>query len=153
MAKLNVDLSKTTENVAIEILKPGWYEAQIENSEIKQGMKGDYIEWVFDVTNYTNKVWNIMSLGSEFGCEMLKSLAVAINYPDPNHINDTEDFHFIPLQIKVGISKDKNGVYDDKNIIKGFKKINKSQNLIGDNNKNNNNNNNPNPDPDPDFWK
>jgi len=145
MALINKDLSSVEIKVMEEIalLKPGWYSAGIEDSEIKQGAKGDYIAWTFSIIGFPNFVWDNMSLSNDIGCERLKALAVAVNYPTPDFIEDTEWFHGKEVSIKVGIKKDKTGTYADQNSVKMFKAFEKVEN----------NSTNFDPQNDPNFWK
>ena len=45
MAKVNADLSNYETQERPDPLQPGWYEAVVHNSEIKQGPSGPYITW------------------------------------------------------------------------------------------------------------
>jgi len=127
MAELNINLSQTETQDTFKPIPPGWYISTIIDSEIKQGAKGAYIRWTFEVDNFPNKVWEIMSLNNEgeaVGLKKLKTLAVVSGHPDPNFIRDTEEFHGKRCQIRLKIEEDPTGAYDPKNKIAGFKPMN-----------------------------
>lgn len=127
MAELNINLSNTEAQETLKPLPPGWYEAEITDSEIKQGAKGNYIRWTFDIVGHPQKVWEIMSLnpdGEAVGLKKLKTLAVVSGHPDPNYIRDTEDFHGRTCQVRLKIEEDATGAYEPKNKITAYKPSN-----------------------------
>jgi len=124
MAELNISLANTEAQETLKPLPPGWYEAQITDSEIKEGAKGNYIRWTFDILGHPNKVWEIMSLNNEgeaVGLKKLKTLAVVSGHPDPNFIRDTEEFHGRKCQVRLKIEEDATGAYEPKNKITAYK--------------------------------
>lgn len=126
MAELNINLSETEAQESLKPIPPGWYNASITDSEVKEGAKGAYIRWTFEVDNFPNKVWEIMSLnpdGEAVGLKKLKTLAVCSGHADPNFIRDTEEFHGKRCQIRLKIEEDPTGAYEPKNKITAFKPI------------------------------
>lgn len=124
MAELNINLSNTEAQETLKPLPPGWYEAEITDSEIKQGTKGNYIRWTFDIFGHPHKVWEIMSLNNEgeaVGLKKLKTLAVVSGHPDPNFIRDTDEFHGRKCQVRLKIEEDATGAYEPKNKITAYK--------------------------------
>jgi hypothetical protein len=124
MAELNIGLSNVEAQESLKPLAPGWYEAEITDSELKQGAKGTYIRWTFDIIGHPNKVWEIMSLnpdGEAVGLKKLKTLAVVSGHPDPNFIRDTDEFHGKRCQVRLKIEEDATGAYEPKNKISAFK--------------------------------
>ncbi len=121
MAQLDKDLTDYEESSDFELLPPGWYEARVADSEIKEGPKGDYINWTFEIIGHPAMVWDIMSLGNDISMRRLKSLAVCAGHSNPNYIADTEELHGKELLVKLKIEKDKTGEYADKNRISAFK--------------------------------
>jgi len=124
MALINQNLETVEESQVLKLLIPGEYELIVENSEIKEGAKGEYIAWTFDVIGHPNKIWDNMSLGHPIGLSRLKSLAIACNHPTPNFVTDTEELHGKSFLGIIKIVKDKNKQFDDKNGIQSFKKLN-----------------------------
>jgi len=121
MALVNMDLNNYEEEVGFEVLPPGWYEAQVVDSDIKEGGKGQYINWTLDIVGKPNKVWDIMSLSNDISLKRLKTMAVCCGHPNPNFLADTEELHGKFCQIRLKIEKDKTGTYEDKNRITAFK--------------------------------
>jgi hypothetical protein len=122
MARLNADLSNYSESTSYEALPPGWYQAIVEDSEIRTGPKGEYINWTFQLIGNNKKVWDIMSLSNKISMERLKSLAIACQHKNPNFISDTEELHGEELMIKLKIQEDEK--YGTKNSICGFRTVN-----------------------------
>jgi len=127
MAQLNINLEQTQTQDTFKPIPPGWYNSSIIDSEIKEGAKGAYIRWTFEVDGFPNKIWEIMSLnpdGEAVGLKKLKTLAVVSGHPDPNFIRDTEEFHGRRCQIRLKIEEDPTGAYEPKNKISAFKPAN-----------------------------
>ena len=124
MANLNANLSGYDAQEGFDVLPAGWYEAEVVDSEIKEGGKGPYINWTFQVTGKPNKVWDIMSLGNEISMKRLKTLAVCAGHPNPNYIADTDELHGKKCMIRLKIEQDKSGQYEPKNKVSAFKPMN-----------------------------
>jgi len=126
MALLNAELSSYEAQEGFDLLPPGWYDAEIVDSEIKEGAKGNYINWTFQIIGKPNKVWEIQTLGHEVGLKKLKTLAVCAGHPNPNFISDTEELHGKKCKVRLKIEKDETGKYEDKNRISAFKPMDAS---------------------------
>ena len=123
MAQLNANLTHYESETGFDVLAPGWYHARVVDSEIKQGDKGPYINWTYEIVGHPNRVWDIMSLGNEVSMKRLKAMAVCAGHPNPNFIADTEELHGKELMVRLKIEKDKNGQYEDKNKVSAFKPL------------------------------
>lgn len=123
MAQLNANLTGVEGQVGFEVLPPGWYPAQVVDSEIKDGPKGSYIQWTFELTGKPNRIWDVMSLGNEISMKRLKGLAIAAGHPNPNFIGDTEELHGKQCMIRLKVETDPNGHYEPKNKISAFKAL------------------------------
>ena len=127
MAELNVNLSNYDAREGFDPLPPGWYEAEIIDSEIRHGAKGAYINWTFAVVGKPNRIWDVMSLGNEISLQRLKTLATCCGHPNPNYISDTEELHGLKCQIRLKIEHDDTGQYEPKNKVTAFKPTNGKQ--------------------------
>ncbi len=125
MAVLNANLDNYTEQEAFEVLPAGWYEAEVVDSEIKEGSAGPYINWTFAIIGKPNKIWDVMSLGNDISMKRLKTLAVCAGHPNPNFISDTEELHGKRCKVRLKIETDDSGKYDPKNKISAFKPLGK----------------------------
>jgi hypothetical protein len=115
---------KKEESDSWNLIDPGEYEAQIIEASVVQPQSGDgyYILAVWKILQgeFENRqVWQRITFthssdqARTIGRKMLKSLCIALGVDE--HVEDVEVFLFKPAKIKVGIEKDKQGVYDDKN--------------------------------------
>lgn len=126
MVQLNMDLSNTTSDDGFDVLPPNWYEAEIANSEMKQGQKGEYVQWEFDILGKPGKVWDIMSFSEKaypITQGKIKKMAECCGHHNPNFVADTEELHGKRLQVRLKIEHDKTGQYDDKNKVTAFKAL------------------------------
>jgi hypothetical protein len=126
MTIINIDLSNVQTDEGFDTLPPGWYEAEVEDSEIKNGKNAEYIQWTFSIISKPNKVWDIMSFSEKaypITQKRLKSLAIACGHHNPNYVADTEELHGCRLLIRLKIDKDVTGQYGDKNKITDFKPL------------------------------
>ena len=123
MVQLNADLSSVEEQQPFDCLAPAWYPAEVVDSEIKEGPKGMYINWTWQILGKPNKVFDIMSLTNEISMSRLKSMAIACRHPNPQFVENTDDLHGKPCQVRLKIEKDPSGQYSDKNKITGFRDI------------------------------
>jgi hypothetical protein len=121
MAQISVDLTQYEAQDSFDLLPPGWYSAEIINSEIKEGKKGPYINWTFQIIGKPNHIWTVTSLGNEVSMKILKTMATCCGHRNPNYIADTEELHGKKCMIKVKIKTDENGDYEPKNEISGYK--------------------------------
>jgi hypothetical protein len=126
MARVNADLSNYDTQKNFEPLPPGWYEAVVLDSEIKQGPKGSYINWTFGIVGHPNRIWDVMSLGNEVSMQRLKTMAKCCGHKNPNYLADTEELHGMKCAVKLKIEIDESGQYGPKNKIGGFKSLNEN---------------------------
>jgi hypothetical protein len=112
-----------------ELVPPGWYAAQMVNSEQKatRNGAGEYLNLEFDLIDapYTNrKVWLMLNLWHSnndtvrIANQQRLELLMAMN---KSHAQTTEELYGIPVMLKIGIREDKSGTYEPQNTIKGFK--------------------------------
>jgi hypothetical protein len=109
-----------------DLLTAGVYPAQIIEASVStpQSLDGHGIRLTWQITegDYENRhVWQNITFqhsntqAQEIGRRQLKDLCVACGIT--TGIHSLDPFKFIPCKIRVGIKKDKNGVYDDKNVV------------------------------------
>jgi hypothetical protein len=121
MAQLNADLSNYEIQERPDPLPPGWYEAVVYNSEIKEGPSGPYINWDYAIVGKPNHVYDIMSLTNDVSKVRLKTLAACCSHPNPNYLADTEELHGKTFMVKLKIEVDESGQYAPKNKATAFK--------------------------------
>jgi len=124
MAQLNADLSNYDTQEGFDVLEPGWYEAVVSDSEIKDGKNGSYIQWTWEVVGKPNRLWDYMSLGNEVAMQRLKTMAACCGHSNSNFLADTEELHGKKCLLRLKIQKDEG--YEPKNKITSFKPIEKS---------------------------
>jgi len=96
------------------------------DSEIKDGPKGNYIDWTYEIVGKPNRIWDVMSLSNSVSMSRLKSLAVACGLHNPNFIADTEELHGREFMVRLKIEEDENGQYEPKNKATAFKAVEES---------------------------
>jgi Protein of unknown function (DUF669) len=110
-----------------ELLPVGEYVAQIVEASVMQpkNLDGYYVAltWKISEGEYEGRqVWQRITYihsseqAQTIGRKTLKDLCTALGVNE--HVEDVELFLFKPAKIKVGIEKDQNGQYDDKNVVK-----------------------------------
>ena len=137
MARIDFD------STGIEPLQPfaaipaGRYDAEIEDSEIKTTKKGDgeYLQLTFHVTHGElagRKVWarlNIRNPNKTAEDIARRELAAICQAVGLTRVNDSSELHHRPLQIDVGVEKNKeNG--EDTNRIKGYVAVESAQRAL-----------------------
>lgn len=123
LANVNLNNVETDEREPMTLLDKGLYTVWVDESSVQEGPKGPYIKFRFAVEGAPNKIFKIISLGSNISLSILKALGQACGHPNPNKPNDTEEYHGKRVQGFVDIEKDKGGRFPDKNIIKYFKPL------------------------------
>jgi len=117
---------ETQEGSHFDVVPIGTYAAQVVDACVAQPKSGDghYVGLTWQITEGEHEgryVWQrITFLHSStqavtIGRRQFKDLCVATGVSE--QVSDVEVFKFIPCQLKVGIEKDKSGVYPDKNRI------------------------------------
>jgi hypothetical protein len=130
MALINQRLDDVPEGLG-NLIPNGWYQAHLTRAELKNSKGGDpmiELEWIIMVGQMAGRrVYEVAMLagsGVDMGRQRLKRIATAIGLPNPNYINDTDELLQRPCRIKVGVKKDKDGIYDDKNNVMGYDYVN-----------------------------
>jgi hypothetical protein len=107
-----------------DVLPKGEYVAQIIDASVSQPKSGDgcgiNLTWQITQGEYEGRyVWQRITFqhssnqAQQIGRKQLKDLCVATSVNEP--VDNVEVFKFIPCRILLGIEKDKDGVYPDKN--------------------------------------
>jgi len=106
------------------LLPVGWYVAQIVEASVLQPKSGDgcylALTWKIAEGEFEGRqVWHRITFAHSneqaqtIGRKTLKDLCVAVNVNE--QVNDAEVFLFKLARIRLGIEKDKQGLYPDKN--------------------------------------
>jgi len=131
MADLQTEFyHEQVEGSTYDLIPVGDYLAQIVSSEVVPPKSGNglmlKLRWdildggyegrcIFDQINYMHANPQAQLIGQQ----QLKAICEAVGITGP--LKDSEDLHFKPCKIKVGIQKDKDGRYDDRNTVKSVK--------------------------------
>jgi hypothetical protein len=116
----------TQEGNSWDLMPVGRYVAQIVEASIQQPKSGDgcylVLTWKIVKGEFQGRQlwqWIALSHSNEqtqtIGRKTLKDLCVALDVNE--HVNDAEVFLFKPASIRLGIERDKQGVYPDRNKI------------------------------------
>lgn len=112
-----------------DIIPAGWYNAELVESEVRTAKSGngEYISLQFALLDppFVNRrvfvvlnLWNTNAEAVRIANQQRMELLSAVGRPTAQ---TTEELYGIPLMIKLAVRKDPNGVYEDRNDIKGFK--------------------------------
>jgi hypothetical protein len=118
---------KTQDGNSWELLPVGEYVAQIVEVTVMQPKTNDgyyvALTWKISEGDYEGRqAWQRITFlhsseqAQTIGRKTFKDLTVALGIDE--HVKDVEVLLFKPAKIKIGIEKDKNGQYDDKNVVK-----------------------------------
>lgn len=130
--KLNFDASTVAPNSAFENLAPGWYTAKIIESEMKPASKpgAQYLEIQLEVIAPAaaagRKLWDRLNLVNpnevavQIAYETLSAICHATNVIQ---VQDSNQLHNIPLDVKVGLSKVTPEYPEPRNEIKGYRSV------------------------------
>ena len=116
----------TQEGNSWDVLPGGEYVAQVVEASIQQPNSGDgyhlALTWKITEGDFEGRqVWQRITYlhsseqAQTIGRKTLKDLCVATGVAE--QVGDAEVFKFKPVRIRLGIEKDKQGVYPDKNRI------------------------------------
>ena len=119
-----------------EIIPAGWYEAEITRTELKKTNEGTgkYIAITFKILDgdYDGRlVWvnlniiNKSDVAVKIARSDLKSICVACGRDEDEELEDTVDWHNIPMAIKLSIQPE-TAQWPEKNEIKGYKSLDES---------------------------
>ena len=133
MAQLNFDANTVSPADSIEAIPAGWYNAQIDQSEMKPTKDGSgaYLELRFSVLDgqYANrKVFGRLNLrnanpvAQEIAYKQLSAICHATGVLQ---VQDSQQLHGRPMKIKVSV-RAASGDYEASNELKAFKNINEA---------------------------
>lgn len=125
------DASQVDPSGDFDVIPADDYRAQLVDSEIIDAKSGSgrYLKLTWQVQGgaYDNRLiwqnlnlWNSNAKAVEIAQRELSSICHATG---KINVSDSEEMHFIPCTIKVGIRKDKNGEFADQNVVKSVKPI------------------------------
>lgn len=134
MAQLNFDATQHTPDTGFETIPAGWYNAMIDESELKPTRDGSgaYLQVRFNVMDgqYAGRkvftrlnIRNMNPTAQEIAFKQLSAIAHAVGVLQ---VQDSAQLHGAPLKIKVKVRKDTTGQYEDSNEISAFKNINET---------------------------
>ena len=114
----------TQEGNSWDVLPVGEYVAQIVEASIQQPNSGDgyylAVTWkIIEGDSEGRQVWQRITYlhsseqAQTIGRKMLKDLCVSTDVAE--QVDDAKVFLFKPVRLRLGIEKDKQGVYPDKN--------------------------------------
>src|SRR6516165_9290551 len=115
------------EGSTFDLLPIGIYSAQIIDAEVTvpQSNDGQGVKLVWSIItegeHEKRQVWQHITFAhsnaqaQDIGRRQLKDLCEACGIT--TGISNPDPFKFIPCKIRVGIKKDKDGIYDDKNVV------------------------------------
>jgi hypothetical protein len=139
MAQMNFDASQVAPNAGNpEPVPAGWYNAQIDESEMKptKGGDGTYLQLRFVIVdgNYANrKVYarlnlrNANPVAQEIAYGELSAICHAVGVMQ---LQDSQQLHGQPMKIKLNVSPGQDG-YDPSNNIRSYKNINEDVGGMG----------------------
>src|SRR5215831_5714919 len=115
---------ETQEGSHFDVVPIGTYAAQVVDACVAQPKSGDghYVGLTWQITEGEHEgryVWQRITFlhssaqATTIGRRQFKDLCVATGIAE--QVTDVEVFKFVPCTIKVGIERDKQGVYPDKN--------------------------------------
>lgn len=116
---------------SFELIPPGWYNAEMIDSEIRatKSGNGEYISLQFALLDppHVNRrvfvnlnLWNASAEAVRIANQQRLELLMALGKPNAQ---TTEELHGIPVMLKLGIREDKTGQYEPRNEVKGFKPV------------------------------
>ena len=130
MAGLNFNAQQHEPQQAFENLPVGWYVAQMVESEMKPtaSATGSYLECTFEVIAPQQfagrKLWDRLNLNNpnekavEIANQTLSAICHAVNVMQ---VQDSQQLHHKPLEVKVGMNKPTEQYPEVRNEIKGYR--------------------------------
>lgn len=114
---------------SFEIIPPGWYNAEMVDSEIKAAKSGsgEYVSLQFALLDpphvnrrvfVTLNLWNASAEAVRIANQQRLELLTALGRPNAQ---TTEELYGIPVCLKVAVREDRSGQYEPRNEVKGFK--------------------------------
>ena len=131
MAQINFDASQVQPSEAMEAIPAGWYNAAIDESDVKptKDGNGSYLHLRFTIIDgqYANRkvftrlnIRNANPVAQEIAYKQLSAICHAVGVMQ---VADTGQLHGQPMKIKVKV-RAATGEYEASNEINGFKNIN-----------------------------
>jgi Protein of unknown function (DUF669) len=110
----------------LECIPPGWYQAQMIENEVRDALNGNgtYLLEVFEILDGEyrgRKIYQNVTLQNqnqqavEIGQRLLTDIYNAVGITTPT--KDIRVMLFKPVMARVGIKRDKDGIYPDRNCI------------------------------------
>jgi hypothetical protein len=110
----------------LECIPPGWYQAQMIENEVRDALNGNgtYLLAVFEILDGEyrgRKIYQNVTLQNqnqqavEIGQRLLTDIYNAVGITTPT--KDIRVMLFKPVMARVGIKRDKDGIYPDRNCI------------------------------------
>jgi len=130
MSQLNFNAQDVAPQQAFENLTPGWYTAQIVESELKptQAGTGSYLELTIEVVAPAQfagrKLWDRLNINNpnEKAVEIAyQTLSAICHATGVIQVQDSQQLHSIPMDVKVGMSKVTEDYPEPRNEIKGYR--------------------------------
>lgn len=130
MAGLNFNAQEVAPQQAFENLAPGWYTGKMIESEMKptQAGNGSYLECTFEIIAPAQfagrKLWDRLNLNNpnEKAVEIAyQTLSAICHATGVIQVQDSQQLHEIPMDIKVGMSKVTEQYPEPRNEIKGYR--------------------------------
>ena len=129
---LNFNATAVEPATAFQAIEPGWYDAKIDESEMKPTKDGfgAYLKLRFSIIggkHNNQKVFQNLNLKNanptavEIAQKQLSAICHSVNVLQ---LQNSAQLHGIPLKIKVKVRKDPTGQYEDSNEISGYENIN-----------------------------
>lgn len=129
---LNFNATAVEPATAFQAIEPGWYDAKIDESEMKPTKDGSgaYLKLRFSIIggkHNNQKVFQNLNLKNanptavEIAQKQLSAICHSVNVLQ---LQNSAQLHGIPLKIKVRVRKDPTGQYEDSNEISGYENIN-----------------------------
>lgn len=138
MAGLNFDASRVAPSEAMDAIPAGWYNAMIDDSELKptKDGQGAYLQVRFTVIDgqYVNrkvfKRLNIRNNNPQAQEIAFRELSAICHAVGRLQVNDSQELHGLPMKIKVKV-RPASGDYEASNDISGYKNINDPSVTVG----------------------
>ncbi|MBG89559.1 MAG: hypothetical protein CMO80_22050 [Verrucomicrobiales bacterium] len=140
MAGLNFNAETVAPNQAFENLAPAWYTAMITDSTMKatKGGDGSYLEIELEVVAPAQfagrKLWDRLNLNNpnEKAVEIAyQTLSAICHATGVIQVQDSQQLHNIPMDVKVGMSKVTEQYPEPRNEVKGYRPVQGGGNVGG----------------------
>lgn len=132
MAQLNFDARTVQPDAPMEAIPAGWYNMQINGSEMKPTSdgKGAYLQVtlkVLDGQHAGRQVFDRLNLQNANPVAVdiaYKRLSAYCHATGVINLQDSQQLHGIPMKVKVNVRTDSTGQYEPSNDVKAVKNIN-----------------------------